>query len=104
MGEKNKELPENTVIKIAENDNIQVHNNKRNIDMPLYVDRTAQVMQPKGYLRFHVPEEVTEMKVTIEIPLKDNLLNQNISLEDAMELMKAAGNQIRMTGTYSTRG
>lgn len=121
METKEKQLPENTVVKVAENANIQVHNNKRNILMPLYVDRTAIVMQPKGSITFHLPDDVKEMEVTIEIPLKDNLTDKNVSLVDAMELMKAArnqlrevygieskiedhiisGNQIKITGTYT---
>ena len=121
METKDKQLPENTVVKIAENANIQIHNNKRNINVPLYVDRTAEVMNPKGFLTFHIPESVTEMEVTIEIPLKDNLTDKNVSLVDAMSLMKTArgqlrevygidakiedhiicGNQIKITGTYS---
>lgn len=97
MASPEVELPENTLVKIAVNASIQIRNSVGNILMPLYVDRTATVIEPRGTVKFHIPLGL-EIPVTIEIPFNGNLTNMDISLSDANKILRKVSKSI--SGIY----
>lgn len=120
--EKKKQLPDNVIGVLASSANSQIGSNKKYITVPLYTDRTSPVNKPNAFITYKLPEGA-EVEVTIEIPFKGNVADPNISLDDAMEIMRNAnysiheaygndakiekhivnGNQIKIVGTFTVK-